>query len=739
MEIPDFDVFLSYNSKDVDLVHELATRIRQTRIVPWMAAEDIAPGANWGAVLEEAFARGKSCAICIGPHGLSQWQKMESQAAVDRSNKDEPYRVIPVLLPGSDEHAAQLPWTIRGFQRVDLRGGLDDEDALHAFMNTFQRAAPLAAESRGAACAPENGNASVPRSHDMSGATAMIAAPVSRLSENTHILQQYVKDMTFTPIIGYGCSLVGRSRGAAWRRIAEEMRSLLSYLPTDDPAAAYIRQLAATPVYEVPLGKKSVPPASGEPDRPLIRLQLVLAEIGAKLGAIFANAMASSVTPVWDTPTYRLAIPADHPMLPDVAEALIRASAIACELKAAPDARDPVGLEAHGLYERLIDLAADLTPGRQIEDIAGNSPSDGQPTLGRVYRDIEASLRRRNLREDSAPGEVELALYHLEWIADAIWHTFRYDKAAYPRADELAFQISLLASSARGRRPELASAAEVGRMMLEPPTVAAWFRRYSESPSEALKEFYDSLARILHAEFEAYHEFQRASRRVGGQPDGLRAIQAVAFSANYDLEVEAAFRRVAAQSPFHVVIPVNAYRDRETEPELQWLLGTHYGGPVEYIRRWEWFPRDRILQSREIEGPILIKLHGSPMHELPDDIPDDDALPEYVRLEHALILSERQYMDNIVWKDPLPDFFGTILLQTERSFFFLGQSLNQWGTRLRIYSHVLRRDNPPSRGNRIAIGRSVNPYRSAVLGAIGIQRWIGELEEIPDIVDSVLD
>lgn len=574
----------------------------------------------------------------------------------------------------------------------------------------------------------------------MSGGTAVVVAPVSRLSENTHILQQYVKDNTFTPIIGYGCSLVGRSRGVAWRRIAEEMRAILSYIPVGDPAADYVRQLAATPVYEVPLGKQAVAPASGEPDQPLMRLQLFLAEIGAKLGAMFANAMAVSVTPVWDTPTYRLPIPADHPMLPKVARALVRASVVAYQLKATPAARDPAaGLEAHGLYERLIDLAADVTPGHQVVEITDDGLADSEGTLERVYRDIETSMRRRTLREDVALDGVELALYHLEWIADALWHTFRYDKPAYPRADELAFQISLLASSARGRRPELASAAEVGRMMLEPPTVAAWFRRYSESPSTALKEFYDAIARILFAEYETYHEFQRASRRAGGQPEGLKAIQAVAFSANYDLEMEAAFQRVAAHSPFHVVIPVQAFRERETEPELQWLLGTHYGGPVDEVRRWEWFPRNRSFRPQDIEGPILIKLHGSPMHQLPEEIPEDDAMPEYVRLEHALILSEREYMDNIVWKDPLPDFFGTILLQPERSLIFLGQSLNQWGTRLRIYSHVLRRENPPSRGNRIAIGRSVNPYRSAVLGAIGIQRWIGELEEIPDIVDSVLD
>ena len=68
----------------------------------------------------------------------------------------------------------------------------------------------------------------------------------------------------------------------------------------------------------------------------------------------------------------------------------------------------------------------------------------------------------------------------------------------------------------------------------------------------------------------------------------------------------------------------------------------------------------------------------------------NDTMPEYEKFEHALVLSEVEYLRNIVWEDRLPELFHTMLLQNDRALFFLGHSIKEWNTRLRLYNQIHR-------------------------------------------------
>lgn len=122
LQLPDeFDVFLSYNRKDLENVERLVGLLRDGGVSVWYD-DELNPGENWLQELEEHLKRSKSCLICYGPSGLSGWQRLEKDQAV-RNLVDRGLRVIPVLLPECEE--ADVLGGFTGVNQVcDLRKGV---------------------------------------------------------------------------------------------------------------------------------------------------------------------------------------------------------------------------------------------------------------------------------------------------------------------------------------------------------------------------------------------------------------------------------------------------------------------------------------------------------------------------------------------------------------------------------------------------------------------------------------
>ncbi len=96
-----FDVFLSYSTRDHVLVEQVANWLKERGLRCFMDRSYLTPGVPWPRALEEALETSKSVAVFLGAGELGRWQERELYLALDvQIAKQTP--VIPVLLPGSD-------------------------------------------------------------------------------------------------------------------------------------------------------------------------------------------------------------------------------------------------------------------------------------------------------------------------------------------------------------------------------------------------------------------------------------------------------------------------------------------------------------------------------------------------------------------------------------------------------------------------------------------------------------
>ena len=61
-----YDVFLSYNSADHEVVEDVARNLRDEGLEPFLDRWYLAPGARWRSKLEDTLSSCKAVAICVG-------------------------------------------------------------------------------------------------------------------------------------------------------------------------------------------------------------------------------------------------------------------------------------------------------------------------------------------------------------------------------------------------------------------------------------------------------------------------------------------------------------------------------------------------------------------------------------------------------------------------------------------------------------------------------------------------
>lgn len=128
-----YDVFLSYHSSDRPKVEELAKRlVDEAGFLLFYDMWNLIPGAPWQEGLESALDQSNACAVFFGSSGVGPWQNKEVRSALSRRVSENDFRVIPVLLPGTDRH--DLPAFLGQMTWVDFNAGLDDEEAFARLM-----------------------------------------------------------------------------------------------------------------------------------------------------------------------------------------------------------------------------------------------------------------------------------------------------------------------------------------------------------------------------------------------------------------------------------------------------------------------------------------------------------------------------------------------------------------------------------------------------------------------------
>lgn len=140
-----FQVFLSHNRLDKSVVEQLALRLEKEGIHPWLDKWNLIPGNPWQEAIESALNRCESCAVFFGLHGAGPWQNEEMRAAIDRrvNSKDGHFRVIPVLLPGTERaERSTLPDFLARATWVEFRRTIDDDEAFRLLVHGIQGTEP---------------------------------------------------------------------------------------------------------------------------------------------------------------------------------------------------------------------------------------------------------------------------------------------------------------------------------------------------------------------------------------------------------------------------------------------------------------------------------------------------------------------------------------------------------------------------------------------------------------------
>ena len=117
--MPEFDVFLCHNSQDKPEVIEIARKLKQQKLKPWLDEWELQPGLPWQRELEKQITNIGAAAVFVGKSGLGPWQEMEIEAYLRRFVR-QGCPVIPVLLIDAPKQP-ELPPFLEGMTWVDFR------------------------------------------------------------------------------------------------------------------------------------------------------------------------------------------------------------------------------------------------------------------------------------------------------------------------------------------------------------------------------------------------------------------------------------------------------------------------------------------------------------------------------------------------------------------------------------------------------------------------------------------
>ncbi|MEV6845514.1 TIR domain-containing protein [Actinoplanes sp. NPDC051411] len=117
----DYDVFFCYSRRNRRKVEEIAERLENNAILPWMDVREIKPGERWQNRLEHVLPRIKVVAVFVGGT-VGPWQDREQEIVIRESIR-RGLKVIPVML--TRRHAS-LPLFLDSFQSIKSTDSNED-------------------------------------------------------------------------------------------------------------------------------------------------------------------------------------------------------------------------------------------------------------------------------------------------------------------------------------------------------------------------------------------------------------------------------------------------------------------------------------------------------------------------------------------------------------------------------------------------------------------------------------
>lgn len=115
-----YDVFVSYSSKDSKWAEHFASELKALGVRVWFDKWELKAGHTWLDGLATAIKESASVAVLIGKEGLGRWEEAELREALNKQ-VTEKSPVIPVILP--DVVKLALPPFLQQCHCIDYRDG----------------------------------------------------------------------------------------------------------------------------------------------------------------------------------------------------------------------------------------------------------------------------------------------------------------------------------------------------------------------------------------------------------------------------------------------------------------------------------------------------------------------------------------------------------------------------------------------------------------------------------------
>jgi hypothetical protein len=130
----EFAVYLLHAAVDEGWVEErLAKRLEDEEgLHPHFYKWNGIPGNSRQENMQYGFNSSPCCAVCLGTNGLGGFEQMMQQAATRRKSNNSEYRLIPVLLPGSDPDSR--PELLLDLTYIDFRNDDNFEYEFYRFV-----------------------------------------------------------------------------------------------------------------------------------------------------------------------------------------------------------------------------------------------------------------------------------------------------------------------------------------------------------------------------------------------------------------------------------------------------------------------------------------------------------------------------------------------------------------------------------------------------------------------------
>ncbi len=131
----EYDIFISRNSTDKELIEEIAIWLCDQGIKVWFDKWDLRSGLSWREGIEEGSEISKCIAVFLGKSGFGQWEIPEMRIVLNKFITQK-YPIIPILLPDCTVNP-ELSFFLQQYTWIDFRKGLNDPEAQKRLLQTI--------------------------------------------------------------------------------------------------------------------------------------------------------------------------------------------------------------------------------------------------------------------------------------------------------------------------------------------------------------------------------------------------------------------------------------------------------------------------------------------------------------------------------------------------------------------------------------------------------------------------